>query len=264
MTAYKLILNGSWEMDPGRLAAHSSSAPCREQRGPGRRLPRSDLQRRRFDPGAPFLRSGHVRRPPEVQPGARANLRSIPTGPRRDGTAAERQPPGTAQRRSPAPTFDPVARHDRRSILSGLADGKYSAFVSAKDKAGNAPAEPLRLVFWIEPEAFDWHDALIYMTSDRSLRRRRRHRTTPPPLANVDRPREQYQGGDLRRHHRPDQRRHLRRARRPRALALTPSSPGPPTLSSPRTTSISRPATTATGRSEAREVDPRIGGEASH
>jgi glycosidase len=94
----------------------------------------------------------------------------------------------------PAPTYDPVAQTIAVNV-TGLADGKYTVFVSAKDKAGTAPAEPLRLVFWIEAEAFDWNDALIYMTmtdrfedGDTS--------NDPPPLANVD-PREQYQGGDL-------------------------------------------------------------------
>ncbi len=43
-----------------------------------------------------------------------------------------------------------------------LADGKYTILVEAKDKGGSA-AEPLRLVFWVEPSTFDWHDAVIYM-----------------------------------------------------------------------------------------------------
>jgi neopullulanase len=46
--------------------------------------------------------------------------------------------------------------------LNGLADGKYTAQVRATDVQGR-PTKPLRLVFWIEAEAFDWRDAVIYM-----------------------------------------------------------------------------------------------------
>ncbi len=93
-----------------------------------------------------------------------------------------------------APTYDPAAGTIAVNA-AGLADGKYTVFVSAKDKAGHAPAEPLRLVFWIEAETFDWRDALIYMAmTDRF--QDGDSTNNPPPLANVD-PREQYQGGDL-------------------------------------------------------------------
>ncbi|MET0591312.1 MAG: hypothetical protein ABW133_01345, partial [Polyangiaceae bacterium] len=60
----------------------------------------------------------------------------------------------------------PVAIDVATSTLSvdatQLADGKYSVFIDAKDAAGRA-AEALRLVFWIEADAFSWQDAVIYM-----------------------------------------------------------------------------------------------------
>jgi len=46
--------------------------------------------------------------------------------------------------------------------LSALESGKYTLVLKASDKAGRA-SEPLRLVFWVENEAFEWRDALIYM-----------------------------------------------------------------------------------------------------
>lgn len=46
--------------------------------------------------------------------------------------------------------------------VSGLSDGKYTVLVRASDKSG-AKAKPLRLVFWVEASQFEWRDALIYM-----------------------------------------------------------------------------------------------------
>ncbi|HMR05749.1 MAG TPA: alpha-amylase family glycosyl hydrolase [Polyangiaceae bacterium] len=46
--------------------------------------------------------------------------------------------------------------------LDGLADGKYTALLYATDEKGRQ-SEGARLVFWLEPEHFDWRDALIYM-----------------------------------------------------------------------------------------------------
>lgn len=77
---------------------------------------------------------------------------------------------------------------------SGLSDGKYTALVEAKGTDGT-PAEPLRLVFWVEPETFDWRDAIIYMTmTDRFANGDPSNDQAPP--ANVD-SRTVYKGGDL-------------------------------------------------------------------
>ena len=86
---------------------------------------------------------------------------------------------------------------------TNLADGKYTIFVTANDLAGQSPAEPLRLVFWVEASQFTWQDSLIYMVmtdrfedGDPS--------NDPPPITKdgngdaitVD-PREDYHGGDF-------------------------------------------------------------------
>jgi glycosidase len=77
--------------------------------------------------------------------------------------------------------------------LGGLADGKYKVLVTGMTKSGRA-SDPLRLVFWIEAQAFSWRDALIYMVmTDRY--RDGDPTNNPPPTAAVD-PREDFQGGD--------------------------------------------------------------------
>lgn len=78
--------------------------------------------------------------------------------------------------------------------LSGLADGKYSLIVEGKDRLGRVAA-PLRLVFWIEGERFDWRDALMYMAvTDRFKNGDTSNDVTP--AANVD-VRANFQNGDL-------------------------------------------------------------------
>jgi glycosidase len=77
--------------------------------------------------------------------------------------------------------------------VTGLADGKYTIFVNASDKAGNA-APAARLVFWVEAETFDWRDAVLYMVmTDRFQDGDPTNNVAP--TSGVD-PREQYQGGD--------------------------------------------------------------------
>jgi neopullulanase len=78
-------------------------------------------------------------------------------------------------------------------LAENLADGKYTVFVNASDKAGQA-AHPLRLVFWVEANAFEWEDTLMYMAlTDRF--KDGDPSNDPPPTPNVD-PREDFQGGD--------------------------------------------------------------------
>ena len=76
-------------------------------------------------------------------------------------------------------------------------------FVTAKDLAGQSPAEPLRLVFWVESETFVWKDALIYMAmTDRFKNSNPANDPAPITLdgqgqtISVD-PREDYHGGDF-------------------------------------------------------------------
>ncbi len=99
---------------------------------------------------------------------------------------------GRSTKKVPA-TLDAATR-TVKVALSGLAQGKYTVVLSAKDRSG-AQTRPLRLVFWVEAQAFEWRDALIYMAmidrfenGDRS--------NDPAPKAGVD-ARADFKGGDL-------------------------------------------------------------------
>ncbi len=77
---------------------------------------------------------------------------------------------------------------------ASLSDGKYSLFVNASTKGGKA-AHPLRLVFWIESEAYDWRDTVIYMgVTDRVKDGDASNNSAQ--VNGVD-AREQFQGGDF-------------------------------------------------------------------
>ena len=78
---------------------------------------------------------------------------------------------------------------------TGLSPGKYTLCVTATDASG-ASAEPLLVPFWIEPEAYDWRDALIYMVMvDRF--RDGDPANNAAPSAGAD-PGAEFKGGDLR------------------------------------------------------------------
>jgi glycosidase len=144
--------------------------------------------------------------------------------------------------------------------LTGLSPGKYTANVSATDDEGQA-SEPLRLVFWIEPERFEWQDALIYMIvtdryddGDPS--------NDPGPTAGVQDPRGDWKGGDL-----EGVRQKIADGTLDqlgiRAIWLTPFQTNP-TESYLASDGVHK----VTGYhgywpTKAREVDPRIGGEAA-
>ena len=77
--------------------------------------------------------------------------------------------------------------------LSGLAPGKYTALVTPQ--SNTHPGRPTRLIFWIEETPYEWNDAEIYMVvTDRF--RNGDTSNDAAALPSVD-PREQFQGGDL-------------------------------------------------------------------
>ena len=78
--------------------------------------------------------------------------------------------------------------------LAGLAAGKYTLVVDAADLGGRA-ARRLLLPFWIEGEAFDWQDAVIYMAMvDRFRNGDPGNDPGPTPGAE---PSADFHGGDL-------------------------------------------------------------------
>jgi glycosidase len=78
--------------------------------------------------------------------------------------------------------------------LTGLPAGKHTLVVDATDAAG-AAARRVLVPFWIEPEGFDWRDALIYMVMvDRF--RNGNPGNDAAPSAGAD-PLAEFHGGDL-------------------------------------------------------------------
>jgi glycosidase len=78
--------------------------------------------------------------------------------------------------------------------LNNLQDGKYRLVVTPKSVNGRV-GEPLRLVFWVEAETFSWKDAIVYMVlTDRY--RDGESSNNPGPTPGAD-PRGDWQGGDL-------------------------------------------------------------------
>lgn len=78
--------------------------------------------------------------------------------------------------------------------LAGLADGKHRVVVTAASADGRSSA-PLRLPFWIEAEAFRWDDALVYMVlTDRFRDGDAGNNPGATPMAD---PRGDWKGGDL-------------------------------------------------------------------
>lgn len=77
----------------------------------------------------------------------------------------------------------------------GLAPGKHVLVVEATDAAGHA-AERVLVPFWVETEAFDWRDALIYMVMTDRFRNGDPSNDaprSPEAVAEAD-----FHGGDLR------------------------------------------------------------------
>jgi glycosidase len=185
LVAYKLIVDGQWQLDP---AAHwqkyvggvaNSAVRVTDCHLPTLSLSSNSVSR-------PAAGQGHYIASVVFQPGQGApsvDPSSVKATLRKDG---QTQPLAGAK-------LD--AAHSTIALdVPGLADGKYSVFVDAKDRAGQAAAT-LRLVFWVEAETYDWRDSLVYM----AMTDRFKDAVTsndPAPMANVD-PREDYHGGDF-------------------------------------------------------------------
>jgi len=77
--------------------------------------------------------------------------------------------------------------------ISGLADGKHTVRLSAVDDAG-VSAESVLLPVWIEDEAFDWRDALVYMILTDRFQNGDAANDGSPAMAS---PGAEWHGGDL-------------------------------------------------------------------
>ncbi|HEY4244484.1 MAG TPA: alpha-amylase family glycosyl hydrolase [Kofleriaceae bacterium] len=151
LVAYKLIVDGTWILDPAEKwqkyeGGVANSAVKVAQCGlPSLTAAASNVAR--TAPG-----QGHITASVTFAPGV--------------GGAAIDASSATATLRKDGATSAATATVSGSTIsvdAAGLADGKYTIFVTAKDTTGQSPAEPLRLVYWVEASHFTWQDALLYM-----------------------------------------------------------------------------------------------------
>jgi glycosidase len=250
---YKVVLNGTdWELDPGQ-------GYRKYVEGVENSMVRVE------DCSRPTLRvaSNQVTRPSAGAGSYQASLEYVPPV---SGEALDAESlTGTLRHEdseNPVPASALSVGGDGKIAvtLGGLADGKYTLMVGASDAQGHVSL-PLRLVFWVEAEPFDWHDAVIYMVmTDRF--KDGDPSNDPPPTPGVQDPRSDWEGGDL-----EGVREKIADGTLDqlgvRALWLTPfqTNPTGPYLASDSTHLV-------TGYHgywpiKAREVDPRIGGEAA-
>ena len=180
--AYKLVVDGTWILDPGTGlrkyvgGVENSAVQVADCALPlltlaSKTITRAAAGKGDFS-GVVAVKNGSG--------GANLDASTIKATLRRDGVTT-----------SVVTSLDAAGIHLDAPML---ADGKYSIFVSASDTAGHA-AEPLRLVFWIEAQAFSWQDAVVYMImTDRFVDGDQTN--DAPATANVD-PRADWKGGDL-------------------------------------------------------------------
>jgi glycosidase len=185
LVAYKLIVDGQWLLDAGaRWQKYVGGVPNSAVRVANCHVPTLTLDAKSI--ARPAAGQGHFVATVAFHPGDGApvlDAGTVHATIRKDG-----------QSQPVAGVTTDAAKSTISIDVPALADGKYTVFVDAKDLAGQA-ASTLRLVFWIEADAFDWRDSLIYM----AMTDRFKDGDTsndPAPIPNVD-PREDYHGGDF-------------------------------------------------------------------
>lgn len=184
---YKLVVGGDWILDP----SHKYRAYDNNVENSGLRVD---------DCHAPLLEVGSVEL--HTSGTARGSARfTIHYTEANGGTGPDfdrfdvRLRSGTSSRALTASELSwNAATWELGVALTGLADGKHTVAITAKNNA-HVASNKLVLPFWVEPEAFDWKDAIIYLVvTDRF--RDGNAANTPPPTADAV-PSGDFKGGDL-------------------------------------------------------------------
>ena len=184
---YKVIVDGTWQLDPGQGrrkwvgGVENSGMKVGDCRLPT--LAVSSSQPARPAPGAGTYAAKLV-----FQDGIEGS------GPDAAGYAAEVVSAGQTKPLDAAAVMVDAAKGDVTVSLGALADGKYTVVLTPKTKNGRVGL-PLRLPFWIEAEAFSWKDALIYMVMTDRFQNGDKANDVGA-TANVD-PRADFHNGDL-------------------------------------------------------------------
>ncbi len=143
---YKLIVDGTWRIDP----AGTLRKIVGDQMNSAIRLPTCEA--------GPELRSGALEPSGAGTAKVRVSVRAAS-----DGAATAKLGASIDGAKIPAGAFtvdDAAGAVD--FALTGLAKGKHTLSLRATDAKGRK-AEPIDLPFWVEAEAFDYRDGLIYM-----------------------------------------------------------------------------------------------------
>ncbi len=150
--AYKLIVDGAWQLDPGASTRkysggiENSGVVVSDCYAPTLALASQSSAR-------PTAGNGHYAAKVAFQRGAaqtQIDPASVKVTLRSD--FATSPVAATVDAQSGSIAFD----------AGSLKDAKYTLLIDASDRKGRA-AKTLRLVTWIEPERFDWRDATLYM-----------------------------------------------------------------------------------------------------
>ena len=144
LVAYKFIVDGNWILDPDeRCQKYEGGIANSAVQVPDCSLPAltlADARRRRG------RRRGRATSP------RRSRSRAGHGAPGLDPSTVRRRCARTARRPPITGVTVDAARTTICLDVPGLADGKYTIFVDAKDHRGAGAREPLRLVFWVEAE----------------------------------------------------------------------------------------------------------------
>ncbi|MBN1774472.1 MAG: glycosyl hydrolase [Deltaproteobacteria bacterium] len=175
---YKYVVDGEWIFDPG----NSYQAYCDDTANSGVRVPDRTLPLLTLDGDARAAGDGFSARV------------LFSAGCRGAGPAAVTATLVHDFAESPIAAVFDESDWSLEVELTGLAAGKYTVRVEARDEAGRE-AERLLLPFWIEAEAFSWRDAVIYMIlTDRFVNGEPGN--DPSPEAGAE-PTADWYGGDL-------------------------------------------------------------------
>ncbi len=185
--AYKLVVDGNWQLDPSlKYRAYSGGVE-----NSGLRVP--DCQRPLLELIAPPSGVSGAGRG-QVSLGLRYTEGSQGPGPDpRRFSLGLRGPAGTRALTASEWNWDP-ARWEAHVQLADLPDGKYTLTATAANLSG-ALTERVVVPFWVEAEAFDWRDGVLYMVvTDRF---RNGDTANDPPQNPRAASSADYHGGDL-------------------------------------------------------------------
>jgi neopullulanase len=181
---YKFVVDGNWELD----ASHLYRAYDQSVENSGLRV---------FDCSEPLLES--VSQSLVLNGASRGSARFVVRyidsngGPGPDPNGFEAMLKSSDGSSSIQWNFDSTS-WELTVDITGLSDDKYTLAIRGKNLDGT-PSNQLLYPFWVEEEAFDWRDAIIYMVMPDRFRDGDVSNNAPPTQGAT--PTADFEGGDL-------------------------------------------------------------------